>query len=343
MFRQLNIFVRIVTPWREAEEHVAVAGSVPVLCSGDVAERFQNYHLSVEIDAPQVPRRDSDNRAFLVLLDDLPLFCKMWFYSDLNYAGDLNRYLRLTLTVRDPFAQPYDDTAIPKALQRRCFEPFGCVKGLRELRIEGAHHGSLERALRAAQAEPYDAPQKCLQEAMALKEAGNEALGKRDPRRAIELYFASFEKIHIVCVGRRRAIWADAFFETSFSDGPYKDQHGQVVRLNLRVALVANLVKAYLDLEEYEEAEFWGMRAIRLLREATGMNLEEAGDTEEAVLNFAAAEQMGKIYYRTGIAQKALGKKTEAWKLLKVASQYLPHDVSITQELASLRPDSAKA
>lgn len=304
-----------------------------------MAERFENYHLSVEIDAPQIPRRDSDNRAFLVLLDDLPLFCKMWFYSDLNYAGDLNRYLRLTLTVRDPFAAPHADTALPKALQRRFLEPFGCVKGLRELRIEGAHHGALERALRAAQAEPYAAPQTCLAEAAALKEAGNEALAKRDPRRAIALYVASFEKIHIVCVGRRRAIWADAFFETSFTDGPYKDQHGQVVRLNLRVTLVANVVQAYLDLGEHAEAEFWGMRTIRLMREATGMTMEEAGgDPEEAVLNFAGAPQMGLIYYRTAIAQKALGKRTDAWKLLKVAAQYLPHDVAIAQELIALAP-----
>lgn len=309
---------------------------MPVICSDNHAERFKNWHLSIAIDAPQIPSRDNDNKRFVILVDDLALFCKMWFYSDLNYAGDLNRYLRLTLTIRDPFRQPWDDTVIPKELQRKFFEPFGLVKGLMEFVIVGQHYPSLERQVREQMAIPYDPPSKCLQEATKLQELGDQALNRHDPRRAIELYVRSFEKIHIICSGRRRSIWGDVWFDVQFTDGPFEDQHGQVVRLTLRVTLVANIIKAYLDLEDYEEAEFWGMRSIRLMRESVGFNSDE--EAEQAMLNsnFPGSTQMGRIYYRTGIAQKALGMFSEARKLLQVAAVYLPNDEGVTRELASI-------
>lgn len=336
LFRQRNIFVVVETPWREAEQHVAVAGNVPVICSDAHAERFETWHLSVAIDAPQIPSRENENKRFVILLDDLPLFCKMWFYSDLNYAGDLNRYLRLTLTIRDPFRHEWDDTVIPKELQRRFFEPFGCVKGLMEFVVEGQHYPSLERQVREQMAVPYDSPSKCLQEAIKLQELGDQALNRSYPRRAIELYIQSFEKIHIICVGRRRSIWGEVWFDVQFTDGPFKDQHGQVVWLTLRVTLVANIIKAYLDLEDYAEAEFWGMRSIRLMRESAGFNSDE--EAEQAMLNsnFPGSMQMGRIYYRTGVAQKALGMVSEARQLLKIAAVYLPDDEAVTRELASI-------
>ncbi len=45
---------------------------------------------------------------------------------------------------------------------------------------------------------------------------------------------------------------------------------------------------------------------------------------------------MGKIYFRTAVAIKALGDKDEARKLLRVAKIYLPNDPLVTAELASV-------
>lgn len=335
IFRQLNFFVMVETPWREAERHVSIEGNVPIICRGKAAEHFTDHTLAVNIDAPDFHMVDEgENKRFIILLDDLVLFCRMWYYSDLNYAGDLNRYLTLTMTLRQPFAAPYDDTTLSKALQRRIFEPFGLVKGLNDVVVKGKHCQSLEQSMKEEMAIPYDTPQKCLEEANKLKEEGNKALKTNNPKRAIELYIQSFEKIHIVCIGRRRSIWGDAWFDVQLTHDPYKDQHGQVVRLILRVALVANIVKAYLDMQDYDEARFWGMRTIDLMREASGWDSNEEQD--EPVLSFPGAPQIGKIYYRTGVALKALGERGEARKLLKIAAEYLPHDETVKRELASV-------
>jgi len=45
---------------------------------------------------------------------------------------------------------------------------------------------------------------------------------------------------------------------------------------------------------------------------------------------------MGKIYYRTAVAMKALGEKDEARKLLRVAVVYLPGEETVAAELASV-------
>lgn len=335
IFRQLNLFVVVETPWHEAEQHVSIEGNVPIICRDDAAQHFTGQTLAVNIEAPEFQTDgEGENNRFVILLDDLVLFCRMWYYSDLNFAGDLNRYLTLTLTLRQPFAAPYDDTTLPKALQRRIFEPFGLVKGLNDVIVKGQHYPSLVRAMREEMAIPYDTPQKCLEEATKLHEEGTKALERKDPKRAIELYIQSFEKIHIICIGRKRLIWGDAWFDVQLTDKPYKGLHGQVVRMMLRITLVANIVKAYLDMQDYEEAEFWGMRTIDLMREANGWSPDDNRD--EPVLDFPGAAQIGEIYYRTGVAQKALGKRDEARKLLKMAAVYLPHEETVKRELASV-------
>ena len=121
-----------------------------------------------------------------------------------------------------------------------------------------------------------------------------------------------------------------------FNKEPFKGKNGQAERLVLRVQLVANTTLTYLKLQDWEEAKFWGMRSIRMLREAMGADeRHEIPAEDEAVLGFPAADQMGKIYYRTALAYKELGDKSQARKLLRVASVYLPRDESVRKELAA--------
>jgi hypothetical protein len=77
IFKQLNVFARIETPWDEAQQHVAMEGNVPVLATGQDAENFANVHLRVIIDAPRYTELERDNRKFIVLADDLEAFTKM--------------------------------------------------------------------------------------------------------------------------------------------------------------------------------------------------------------------------------------------------------------------------
>ena len=334
VFRQNNIFVSVETPWPEAQEHVAIEGYVSILITGDAAQRFTDCHLSVIIDAPEFHQYPRSPRKFIFLLEDLHLFCEMWFYSDLSHPH-LNSNLRLTLRLKDPYTLPFEQKSLAKGLQKRLLEPFGIVKGLYSVNVEGERYESLVKSMKDAMAEPYKSVEECLENATKLKDEGNEALRQMKYKEAIRLYERSFLAIHIVCQGRRRSIWADAFFQKEIRSGQFKDQHAQLIRLYLRVRLVANIVLAYLKLGEFEMAKFWGMRSITLFRGTRALaDVEE----DDAVLAFPAATEMGKIYYRTGVAVKELGDKFQARSLMRIAIKYLPNDPIVQRDLASLAP-----
>lgn len=325
------LFVRVETPWDEAQHHVQTEGHVPVFTSGYLADNFHDHVLSLAIEAPTTTTLDRDSRKFLVLADDLDTFCLMWFYSDLSYAGELNAHLRMTLKLHNPFAK---DTSkeLPFALQKKLLLPFGKVKKLREINVHGSYSEKLYNAMRDEMNIPQDSAEKCLEDATKLKEAGNEMLRKGHPEKAVNLYIDSFRAIHIVCIGQYRGIWGDAWFDRMLHGGTFDGQHGQIVRLTLRVRLVANIVKAYLDMHNYVDAEYWGNRTIGLIRLASGTG------EDEPLLNFPAAPELGKIYYRTGVANKMLGKMYEARKLFRVAYEYLPRNEQVRRELASVSP-----
>lgn len=270
----------------------------------------------------------------MLLEQDLLAFTTMWQYSDLSYAGDLNKHLRLALHLQNPISAAEEaegeERGLPKALQRKLLEPFGMTKSLLSVSISGPQvdRDGIWKKVKAEMEIPYATPEACLEESSRLKDLGNEAL-KNDPAKAIEIYFQAFKALHIICAGRRRSIWGDPWFATQLTSGPFKDHHGQVVRLVLRVKLVANVIKAYLDLGEWNEAHFWGMRTILLMREAIN-------EEDEPMDGFPAKDQMGKIYFRTGVAAKMLQDASQARRLFRIAKLYLPHDENITRLLASV-------
>ncbi|KAJ9660136.1 hypothetical protein H2201_007043 [Coniosporium apollinis] len=322
VFHRLNAFVLVETPW-EAETHVAHEHRVPIVASGARAAKCKDAVLSIRIDAPQFAE-SGDGEAvetckLVLLAGDIGAFARMWFYSDLSYPG-LNERLRLTLRLKK---------GVVKRVQEKLLEPFGMVKGLMETRVLGDWDGDVERALRAAMAVPHSPPETCLEEATKLKDAGNAALQAQRYEEAIQLYEQAFTAMHIVVEGRRRAIWAGPYFEQEIQGGTFAGQYAQMVRLILRVKLVANTLLAYLKLEDWEEVKFWGMRSINLME-------DHRGEVAEPMLEFAAAKELGKIYYRTGVAWKMLGDEAEARRLLRIAALYLPNDEIVRKELASV-------
>lgn len=337
IFRDLNVFVRIETPWPEAEGHVALQGHVPILMKHERAMMFTDYSMSVTIDAPQSPMVGAETETFVILLDDLEKFCKVWFYADLSHPL-LNKFLRLQLVLRDPYTPEWETKRMPKWLQRRLLMPFGMVKDLRELVVAGDPKPfmSIENELREQQSVPPDSAEYCLREATRLKIEGNNELNAGRFEAALQKYVESFEAMHIVVRGRQRHIHADAFFGRELCEPPFQGKNGQSERLILRVQLVANACLTYIKMEDWEEAKFWGMRSINMLREAMGADeRHEIPAEDEAVLGFPAADQMGKIYYRTALAFKELGDKVQARKLLKVANVYLPRDESVKKEIVA--------
>lgn len=264
-----------------------------------------------------------------MLVDDLPLFTEMWHYSDLTHPG-LNAHLRLTLNVRDPYQLDFEQRTLPKALQRRLFEPFGMLKGLYDVRIEGERYESVVKSMKEEMDIPYPTVEKCLGEATRVKNLGNDALKAQKYHEALRLYEEAFLHLFIVCDGRRRSIWGDAYFQKQCRSGEFEGQDAQMVRFILRLRLVSNTIMVHLKLEDYEEAKYWGLRSINLMRGG----LED----HELVMDFEGSPEVGKIYYRTGVACRERGEKSEARDLMKVAAKYLPHDKVVQRDLAALAP-----
>ena len=369
VFRDLNVFVRIETPWPQAQEHVAFQGHMPILMRQERAAKFNGHSLNVAIDAPHIYMQNADSSRFVIHLDDLDKFTKTWvsllrgrniptkdstwcmheiyadrsthrfvqYYADLSNPGLNQHHLRLALHLRDPYTPDWDDKRMPRWLQRKLLLPFGAVKGLRDVAITGdpKPYSSIEAELLAEQAVPYPTAEHCLREATRLKLEGNSALKIENYNHALEKYAEAWEAMHIVVKGRQRHIHADEFFGKTLLEDPFKGKNGQSERLMIRVQLVANTVLVYLKLEDWEEATFWGMRTIRMLREAMGADANvDMSAEDEAVLGFPAADQMGKIYYRTALAYKEMDDKPQARKLLRVSHIYLPNDQRVQQEIA---------
>ncbi|KAF2663302.1 hypothetical protein BT63DRAFT_124143 [Microthyrium microscopicum] len=329
-------FVRLETPGEEDQvrQIVEIEGHVPIIARGDKASAFQGYTLNAVISVPDIfmyHNEDTEIQRLLLLVDDLHLFCQRWFYSDLDANEGLNPHLKLTLTLRVPF-QDKADRELPLSLQKRLMLPFGLIKGVPAVTVQGSCDDKILEAMLNEMKVPYSPAENLLEEATKLKDAGNELLKKKLPDQAIVKYIDAYRAMHIVCIDHYRGIFAERFFNRYLIGGIYDGKHGQVVRLVLRTRLVANIMKAYLDMRRYDEAEFWGNRTVTLIRDSMG------GVDDEAIPNFPAAEQLGKIYYRAGIASKMLGKIYEARKLFRVAYEYLPQDEFVRRELAAASP-----
>ena len=344
VFHDLNVFVRVETPWPEAQAHVQMEGHVPIVVSKETAGNFLGHSLNISIDAPEHPNMQWDTQKFVILAEDLDKFTTMWFYSDLSHPG-LNEHLRMTLELRDPFAPDHEEKRMPKALQRRLLLSFAKIKGLnRASAEEGTRivgdlkpYSSVEKEMRKLQDEPHQSPEHCLREATRFKFEGNAELAKENYQGALDRYNDAWKAMHVVIKGRKRHIHADPFFARTLREEPYIGKNGQTERLLLRVHLVANTCAVYLKQKNWDLCHHWGMRSVEMLREAMGIDQRggELSPEEEAVPAFPAAAQIGKIYYRTAVACKELGDESQARKLLRVARIYLPNDDSVKKEVAA--------
>ena len=313
---------------------------MPIVTAGDRADGFTAFHLWVWIDAPAAPWGE-EMYNLVICLEDLEGFTRTWRYSNLNHPG-LNTHLRLRLTLQDPHVP---GRKMSKDAQNRLLLPFGVVKDLQSFDVHGLKVlPSVKESLTKTQSIPEPTPEECLDQATLIKDEGNKLLLSGEYRQALQKYIDAFAAIHILVSGRGRTIYADGHYIRELESGLYKHQRGDYVRMVLRIKLVANVVQTYLKLKEYTEAHFWGKRSIILFRQGmTGINssdIEEDFATkwlaETAGMHIPAKAEMGKIFYRTALASRAMGKNADVKNLIQAAAMYLPHDEQVQREKALL-------
>ncbi|KAK6507697.1 hypothetical protein TWF481_006120 [Arthrobotrys musiformis] len=353
IFYSLNTFIRVSTPWQQAKYHVALDGGVDILLDDPSrVEMFNHHTLAVDINAVYPsPEANEDQSlfSFIILSEtgDLERFCKSWFYSSVTMPY-LNAHLTLTLQLQDAFikASPFPIAGEPhvsKQKQEILLKPFGQIKDLREFKVLGGDisvYPSVRKALKTEMETPLDPPETCLEKATELKDQGNTALLAGKYTEAIELYNKAFLAIHIVVTARTRRVYGDPYFDKIIHspDSQFQNQHAGQARILLRVRLVSNTILAYLKLQNYDMAILTGMRTIRIMRASVGLDEDHGAQNAnmEAMAGFVGAPEMGKIYFRTAMGWKGIGRTEEARKLLKVAAVYLPNDKTVRQELSAV-------
>ncbi|CAO2649764.1 Nn.00g010560.m01.CDS01 [Neocucurbitaria sp. VM-36] len=332
VWKRENVFVKIATPWPSAGmyrvylmatdgrdllefgsdgrlNHISSEGLVPIVCTERRADAFTAHHALVQITAPF--HHASPEHTVVVLLDDLHLFTQTWYYSALSYPM-LNDRLSTTFVLRDP---DYDESigaaggekkAASIALQKRLLLPFEQVKGLYHMEISG-YAQQVKNELERRMAIPIPTLQQCCENSAELMAQGDAALATNNASEALELYTKAFLAIHILIHGRTRRVLADVFFHEGIEHGRYAGQTGMTIRVVLRLKLVSRTVAAYLRLGQWGEAAYWGMRSIRIMREAMDTEFEDF------LSDLLGESDVGMIYVRTATAFEKMENSRGLW------------------------------
>lgn len=245
----------------------------------------------------------------------------MWYYFDISHNG-LNPHLRLRLTLSGLDDDP--ERGLNKTTQRQLLQPWGEVRNLHSFSVEGPHDDDVVEELREAMDEPYPSPADCLERCEAFKDAGNAAFKASKWETALEQYVKAFEAIHIVVDGTRRSIWAEGYFYGTLPTGKWRGEYGGNIYMDFRIKLLANVMAVYLKMEQYKMVKFWGERSINMFRQG------RPGDEPHAAFPI----EMGKVYYRTALAAKALNEMTLAREMVKIAARWLPNDTQVQRDRA---------
>ncbi|XPS81799.1 Pyruvate kinase [Ascochyta lentis] len=324
--------VKLGTPWPGAVNHISSEGLVPIVCTDRRADFFNDHHALIQITAPfhqAVPEH-----TVVLLVDDLHLFAQTWYYSALSYPM-LNDRLSTAFVLRDPDMDDVDEgdeKDIPLALQRKILLPFGQVKGLYSMHMEGFDK-TVARELRTAMAIPPPTLQQSCELATQHLHTGDALLAKgaAGACEALEAYKQAFHAIHILIKGRTRRVLADTFFHAHITNGPYAGQTGMTVRVILRLRLVARTMSAHLTTSSWSEAAFWGMRSVRIMREAMD------AEFENFLAELVGGDDVALVYIRAGIALYKMRCEADLFR-----DELADYDGEESADVESLFRDSLK-
>ncbi|MCJ1454687.1 hypothetical protein MMC28_005040 [Mycoblastus sanguinarius] len=323
---QENRFICISTPWSAFKADVLTQGKFPLIAEDEKALFFKNWHLIILLDWMGDPHTGVFYN-FLTCLEDLPLLCKLLFYTGCQ-SDNFNSLMHITLELKDPHAES-EATALPKALQESLLMPFAILKGLDGVTIKGSKLKSVEKKLRKALQIPNPTAAGYLEEAAKLKDAGNAAFRAGDYAQSIRLYVNAYEAMHFVIDGKRFAIMLDCYFASNLlNEGRFARQRGDLIRHQLGSRLSWNIIQAYIKLEDWDQAYYWGERAISDI---------EYANVQQSILdgtpNLITNSEKAKVYYRMFLVAKRLDNKQVWARSLMKAAIYTPKDKLIRREM----------
>ncbi|KAF2644548.1 hypothetical protein P280DRAFT_443311 [Massarina eburnea CBS 473.64] len=330
--RVAGTFVMVDTPWPTAVHHISTEGFVPIVASGPRASLFRDHTFHVEITAPRYDAHP--DHSLVLLLEDVPLFAKTWYYSALSYPV-LNTELHVSFKVRpvdgwlDCSYNDGEEKEVGIELQRKMVAPFEKVKGLRGTHFSGFDEKVKEDVLKGM-AIPHPSAQECIESCASLMAEGDTALASasKEPEKgqqALHLYRRAFHAIHVIIENRTRRVLAEGYFHETIPSGPFAGQSGTTVRILLRIRLVSRHVLAYLRLKKYGDAAFWGMRSIRIMREAM------SSEFEDLQTDFPGMSDVGPLCCRTAMAFQIMEDDEEVWK--EELKGYLEDEAGHSDEL----------
>jgi hypothetical protein len=180
---------------------------------GPPAAQFQHHRVLISISAPTHYHFADPENSIVLFLDDLPLFCQVWYYSSLSHA-DLNSQLAASFALRDPYYSA-DPKPVALRVQKKALLPFGVVRGLHLVEFEGAWDDGVRQELERRMQEKHPTVQQCCEQATQLMEEGDALLGHspaQNARAALESYKKAFHAIHIIIDGRSRRVMADGTY-----------------------------------------------------------------------------------------------------------------------------------
>ena len=162
------------------------------------------------------------------------------------------------MIIKDSYATK--PTVPPKLLQESLLMPFAILKHIRNVSIEGCKLKSAEKQLKKAMKIPNPTPTDFLENAGKLKLEGNAAFKAGGFMLSIQKYHEAYEAMHTIIDGRTYAVLLDGYFATTPLEGKLAGQRGDLLRHKLGSQLNWNIVQAYIKLEDWEMAHFWGER-----------------------------------------------------------------------------------
>lgn len=305
-------------------------GKFPVIAEGKRdSSLFMGFHMLVILDF-MGDANTSIYHNYLTCLDDLPHLCKLLFYASCE-GPNFSSLLHVTLAITDP-SKPSKKNVVPKGLQEALMMPWAILKGLDGLTIKGARNKDVEKKLRGAMKIPNPTAAEYLEEAAKLKDAGNVAFKAGDYALSIKTYIQAYEAMHFIVDGKRFAIMLDGYFASNpLTRGRFNGQRGDLIRHHLGTQLNSNILQAYLKLEDWTQAYFWGERAISDV---------EYANVQQSILdgtpNLVTDAEKAKVYWRMAFASKALDRKHVWARSLMKAIYFAPEDKVIMRELEAL-------